>query len=68
MDKQTYDVVYPDPLPEGVRLEKNVYAAMRDGVRIAVDIYRPAAGEGPWPAIFAPLSKSRISRASPISQ
>ncbi len=28
-------------LPPGVKLEENVYVAMRDGVRIAVDIYRP---------------------------
>jgi predicted acyl esterase len=60
MDK--YDIIYPDPVPAGVIREKNVYAAMRDGVRIAVDIYRPADGEGPWPAILAysPFQKERF--------
>ena len=62
MEEPTYDVVYPDSLPDGVYLEKNVYAAMRDGTRIALDIYRPAKGKGPWPAILAysPFQKERF--------
>jgi predicted acyl esterase len=40
------------PLPAGIRLEENVYVAMRDGVKIAVDIYRPEK-EGKYPAIFS---------------
>jgi putative CocE/NonD family hydrolase len=61
MDASSYDIVYSDLPAEGVRLEKNVYAAMRDGVRIAVDVYRPASGKGPWPVIFAysPFQKER---------
>ena len=35
-----------------MRMEKNVYAPMRDGVRLAVDIYRPDAA-GRFPALLA---------------
>jgi uncharacterized protein len=35
-----------------MRVEKNVYAPMRDGVRLAVDVYRPDAG-GRFPALLA---------------
>ena len=62
MKKETCDVIYPQPLPEDVHLERNVYATMRDGVKIALDIYSPANGKGPWPAIFAysPFQKERF--------
>jgi predicted acyl esterase len=62
MEKGIYDVIYPEPLPGGVHLEKNVYASMRDGVKIALDIYRPANGKAPWPAILAysPFQKERF--------
>jgi predicted acyl esterase len=69
MTKKRYDIVYPEPVPEGVRLEKNVYAPMRDGVKIAVDIYLPAKGKGPWPVIFAysPFQKERFfESAKPV--
>jgi predicted acyl esterase len=62
MDKKYSDIVYPQPVPPGVRLEKNVSVKMRDGVKIVVDIYRPAKGKGPWPVIFAysPFQKERF--------
>jgi predicted acyl esterase len=62
MKEEIYDVIYPDPLPRDVQLEKNVYTTMRDGVKIALDIYRPANGKGPWPVIFAysPFQKERF--------
>jgi uncharacterized protein len=55
-------IVYPLPVPPGVRLEKNVYVKMRDGIKIAVDIYLPAKGKRPWPVIFAysPFQKERF--------
>jgi predicted acyl esterase len=58
---ENYDVIYPDPLPAGVILEKNIMVPMRDGVKIAVDIYKPAVSEGPWPVILAysPFQKER---------
>jgi predicted acyl esterase len=61
MQRKKYDVIYPDPLPSGVILEKNVMVKMRDGVKVALDIYKPADGKGPWPAIFAysPFQKER---------
>ena len=42
----------------GVKAEKNAYVTMRDGVRVAVDIYRPNA-EGTFPALLSmsPYSK-----------
>jgi uncharacterized protein len=57
-----YEVTYPNPTPEEVALEKNVYASMRDGIEIALDIYKPAHGKGPWPAILAysPFQKERL--------
>jgi uncharacterized protein len=62
-------IVYPNPVPPGVQLEKNVYVKMRDGVKIAIDIYRPAKGKGPWPVIFAysPFQKERFfESAKPV--
>jgi predicted acyl esterase len=62
MKKVKYNIVYPDPVPPGVILEKNVFATMRDDVKIALDIYKPAEGKGPWPVILAysPFPKERI--------
>jgi putative CocE/NonD family hydrolase len=34
--------------------EKNIFLPMRDGVRLATDVYRPAA-EGRWPVLLARL-------------
>ncbi len=61
MSKTGYNVIYPNPTPPGVALEKNLKASMRDGVKIAVDVYRPSREEGPWPAILAysPFPKER---------
>lgn len=54
-----YPIVRP-PLPSGIKLDENVYVTMRDGVKLAVDIYRPKA-EGIYPAILsmAPYQKER---------
>jgi hypothetical protein len=62
MSKTDYDIVYPDPTPAGVTLTRNACAAMRDGINMAVDIYRPEQGEGPCPAILAysPFQKERF--------
>lgn len=47
-----YDtVVQKIPLP-GIKLEENVYVEMRDGIKLAVDIYRPET-EGRYPAILS---------------
>ena len=62
MKKVDYNIIYPNPTPVGVTLEKNVNATMRDGMKMAVDIYKPSQGEGAWPAILAysPFPKERI--------
>jgi len=38
-------------LPPGIRLEENVYVTMRDGVKLAVDVYRPEK-DGRYPVIL----------------
>jgi uncharacterized protein len=60
--EKDFNVVYPNPTPPGVILEKNTPASMRDGVKIALDIYKPARENGPWPVILAysPFPKERI--------
>ncbi|MFC1920463.1 CocE/NonD family hydrolase [Chloroflexota bacterium] len=62
MKRESYNVYYPAPVPPGVILEKNVPASMRDGVKHALDIYKPGAENGPWPAILAysPFQKERF--------
>ncbi len=40
------------PLAPGIKLDENVYVTMRDGVKIAVDVYRPEA-EGRYPALLS---------------
>jgi len=62
METIVNDIVYPNPTPPGVSLEKNVYATMRDGIKIALDIYKPADEKGPWPVMLAysPFPKERI--------
>ncbi len=44
-------IVRPE-LPPGIKLDANVYVKMRDGVKIAVDVYRPAK-EGRYPGILS---------------
>ena len=39
-------------LPAGIKLDENVYVTMLDGVRIAVDVYRPEE-ESRYPALFS---------------
>jgi predicted acyl esterase len=51
-NKEIPEVIYPDPVHEDVVLEKNVYAEMRDGIKLAMDLYMPARSKGPWPAII----------------
>ena len=40
------------PLPEDTIVERDVMVTMRDGVRIACDVYRPKA-PGQYPVLFA---------------
>jgi putative CocE/NonD family hydrolase len=62
VDKVDYQIVYPNPVPPGVNLEKNVKVTMRDGIRIAVDIYKPLEEHTPLPVILAysSFTKERI--------
>lgn len=43
------------------RIEANVMIPMRDGVRLATDLYRPLTGSGPWPVVLirTPYDKTR---------
>jgi putative CocE/NonD family hydrolase len=51
--RKTYDIVYPNPLPSGVVLEKNVCVKMRDNIKIFLDVYKPAGKKSPRPVILA---------------
>ncbi len=42
------------PVPPGTKLEENVYVTMRDGVKIAIDIFKPLT-EGRYPVILSML-------------
>jgi putative CocE/NonD family hydrolase len=37
---------------EGIDRSRNVMIPMRDGIRLATDIYRPAGSDGPYPVIY----------------
>ena len=39
-------------MTQSLRLASDVMVPMRDGVRLATDIYSPATSAGPWPAIL----------------
>jgi len=39
-------------MPSGVKIDEDIYVTMRDGVKIAVDIYRPEA-TGRYPALLS---------------
>jgi putative CocE/NonD family hydrolase len=48
-----------------MRVEKNVYAPMRDGVRLTVDVYRPDA-PGKFPALLAISTYGKETQLMPI--
>ena len=58
-------LIYPPELvrspqvPDDIELEENVYVPMRDGIRLAVDIYRRKDASGPFPVLLShsPYSK-----------
>src|SRR5688572_25986323 len=51
----TARAAFPLPLPAapggGIIIEKNVMIPMRDGIRLATDVYRPA-GKDKYPVVF----------------
>ena len=48
-------------------VEQMVMVPMRDGVRLATEVYLPREGEGPFPAIFwrTPYNFSRLRSSNP---
>ena len=53
MDGQATEFPITRPeLPAGIRLLENVYLEMRDGIKIATDVYLPEE-EGAYPVILA---------------
>ena len=69
MRKDVHSVVYPALMPSGITLDKNVQVTMRDGIGIAVDVYKPADMQEPLPAILAysPFQKERsFESAKPV--
>jgi predicted acyl esterase len=49
--KKNYPTVR-GPLLPGIKLDENIYVTMRDGIKVAVDIYRPEA-EGQYPGLLS---------------
>src|SRR5690348_3832356 len=51
---------------EGVQVEKNVRIPMRDGTRLAADIYLPEEPSGPLPVVleYIPYRKDEVSLGS----
>jgi predicted acyl esterase len=49
--KKSYPIIRP-PLPPGVKLDENVFVTMRDGVKLAVDVYRPEP-DGRYPGLLS---------------
>lgn len=48
-----------DPGPHSVEVDRGVRAAMRDGVELVADIYRPADG-GPYPVLLTRTPYNRV--------
>jgi len=46
-----------------IRLQSNVMIPMRDGVRLATDLYRPATGDGPWPVVLSRTPYNKVHDA-----
>ncbi len=61
-------VVCPAPMPPGVALDKSVPVSMR-GIGLAVDVYKPAGMQGPWPATLAysPFRKERSLESAKLA-
>jgi uncharacterized protein len=55
------------PLPPGIRAEKDVKVPLRDGVHVAVNVYRPE-GPGRYPVVMCahPYGKDQLSRKTPL--
>ena len=52
-----------DPPENRIRVEKNIMVPMRDGVRLATDLYFPKGQEGPFPVVMTrlPYDKDNLS-------
>ena len=57
----------PQTVAEGVLVHRDVMVTVRDGVRLATDIYRPAAGgqpvDGPHPVILERTAYGKSERS-----
>jgi len=56
VDRPAVTTIYPGEIPKpdmpGVKVEENIYVEMRDGVKLALDIYHPEK-EGRYPVILS---------------
>lgn len=57
------DLPVPDRVGEGILLHRDVMIAMRDGVRLAADIYRPQDSNGPLPVIMERTAYGKAERS-----
>lgn len=53
------------PVPPGVRVLRDVWVPMRDGVRLACDVYLPEGGDGPLPVLLerTPYNRRGVNHA-----
>ncbi len=54
----------PEPVAEGIVVHRDVMVPMRDGVRLATDIYRPADDGGPVAALPAILERTAYGKGA----
>src|SRR5689334_20846177 len=65
------DIVHPPvhvtPLPPGISVEKDLKIPLRDGVHLAVNVYRPE-GLGRYSVVMCahPYGKDHLSRKTPF--
>ncbi len=53
-------------LPPGPRILRNVMVPMRDGVRLATDVFLPARDKGPWPALLVRTPYNKTNDELPL--
>jgi uncharacterized protein len=59
-------IVKNEVLPMSIVIEENIMVPMRDGVKLATDVYRPAQ-EGQWPVLLTRLPYNKDLRL-PVPQ
>jgi putative CocE/NonD family hydrolase len=66
----TTDITVEQDAGLGIAIAKDVMVAMRDGVELATDVYRPVGAEGPVPVVFqrTPYDKEMAVAGAEVSR